>query len=414
MSENSQVPETDEDAAMAAQAAAMAEAFMPLQRDGFDPIPALGQTRETQPVRKLQFPFGISAWLVTGYAEARKVLGDPAAFSNDFARLTETTGGIASAEQDPGGLGFADPPFHTRMRKALTPEFTMRRLQRLVPRIEEIVDQRLDALQQAGPGADFVEQVAMPVPSLVICELLDVPFPDREDFGRLTGSRFDIFGGVGTGLDAISDSLEYMGELVAQQRADPGEGLLGMLIREHGDDLTDRELAGLADGLLVGGHETTASMLALGTLVLMQAEPEVRASLDDEAATRKIVEELLRYLTVVQMAFPRFAKEDMEVGGVPIAAGEMLLVSLTANDRDPALGPDLERFVADREPVSHFAFGHGIHRCVGAELARMELRIAYPRLFARLPDLQPAVPAGQIAFRDYSVVHGVEALPVTW
>jgi cytochrome P450 len=406
---------SDEDAAAALMAAQMQEAFMALQRDQFDLAPALGETRATTPVRKLHLPFGITAWLVTGYAESRQVLGDPDGFSNDYQRFSEAAGDLASSDQDPGGLGFADPPFHTRMRKALTPEFTMRRLARLQPRIDEIVAQQLDQLEQAGQGADFVANVAMPVPSLVICELLDVPFPDRADLGEMTGGRFDVFGGLGTGLDAISKSLEFMEELVRAQRAAPGEGLLGMLIREHGDDLTDRELAGLADGLLVGGHETTASMIALGALVLSQAPAEARAALADPAAARTIVEELLRYLTVVQVAFPRFAKSDMEIAGVQIKEGEMLLVSLTAPNRDPLLGGgDLETFDFEREPVSHFAFGHGIHRCVGAELARMELRQLFPAVFARFPNLQPAVPMTEVAFREYSVVHGVDALPVTW
>lgn len=393
----------------------MTDAFMPLLRDRFDPVPELGAARSTQPVRKLEFPFGISAWLVTDYHHVRAVLGDATSYSNDFARLTATVGGeAAGADQDPGGLGFSDPPWHTRMRKALTPEFTMRRLQRLIPRVETIVAERLDEMAAARAPVDLVQAFAMPVPSLVICELLDVPYPDREDFQRLSGSRFDILGGAGSGLDAISESLEYMGELVARQRVEPGDGLLGMLIREHGDEITDRELAGLADGLLVGGHETTASMLALGALVLMGNPENVAWVQAEDGPITHIVEELLRYLTVVQMAFPRFAREDMELGGVQIAAGEMILCSLTAPNRDPVLGDNLEIFDPHRAPTSHFAFGHGIHRCVGAELARIELRIAYPALFRRFPGLRPAIPWADITFRQYSLVHGVDTLPVIW
>lgn len=392
----------------------MTDAFMPLLRDRFDPVPELAAARATQPVRKLEFPLGISAWLISDYRHVRAVLGDATSFSNDFARLTATTGGEAGVDQDPGGLGFSDPPWHTRMRKALTPEFTMRRLSRLIPRIETIVNERLDAMQTAGPPVDLVQAFAMPVPSLVICELLDVPYPDREDFQRLSGSRFDILGGAGTGLEAISESLEYMGELVRRQRRKPGDGLLGMLIRQYGDEIDDRELAGLADGLLVGGHETTASMLALGALVLMGSPENVAWVQAEDGPISQIVEELLRYLTVVQMAFPRFAREDMELGGVQIAAGEMLLCSLTAPNRDPQLGDNLDIFDPHRAPTSHFAFGHGIHRCVGAELARVELRIAYPALFRRFPTLRPAIPLADISFRQYSLVHGVDTLPVLW
>ena len=190
------------------------DAFVPMMRTGLDPVPQLGHWRATEPVRKLNFPFGISAWLVSGYDETKAVLSNTSGYSNDFANLTEMTAAAAPQDKDPGGLGMADPPKHTRLRKLLTPEFTMRRLQRLIPDITRIVEARLDALETAGPPADLVELFAMPVPSLVICELLDVPYPDRESFQRLSGSRFELFGGAGTGLDAISESLEFMSELV--------------------------------------------------------------------------------------------------------------------------------------------------------------------------------------------------------
>jgi cytochrome P450 len=394
------------------------DAFVPLMRTGFDPVPQLGQWRVTEPVRKLTFPFGISAWLVTGYDQSKAVLAHPTAYSNDYANITELTGGEAGEDKDPGGLGMADPPKHTRLRKLLTPEFTMRRLRRLIPDIERIVDERLDVLAAAGSPADLAELFATPVPSLVVCALLDVPYPDRESFQKLSANRFELFGGAGTGLDAISESLSYMSELVDAQRKEPGEGLLGMLIREHGDEITDRELAGLADGVLVGGHETTASMLALGTIALLR-NPELAAVMreGDADAVSAAVEEMLRYLTVVQMAFPRFAKQDIEIGGQLIRTGEMVLCSLSSANRDPALAGaagDLEALDAHRNPTSHFAFGYGIHRCVGAELARMELRIAYPALLQRFPDLALAIPFDEIEFRPYSIVYGVESLPVTF
>ena len=390
-------------------------AFMPLMRTGLDPVAALGEVREREPVSKLEFPFGITAWLITGYDEAKAVLGSSGDFSNDFSNITAMTAGEAGEDQNPGGLGMADPPNHTRLRKMLTPEFTMRRLQRLIPRIEELVGELLDGMETAGSPVDFVEAFAMPLPSLVICELLDVPYPDRQQFQRLSGARFDIFGGAGTGLEAISESLEFMGELVRAQRTKPGDGLLGMLIREYGDEIDDRELAGLADGLLIGGHETTASMLALGAIALL-SDPAHAALMRtaDAEAVHAAVEELLRYLTVVQVAFPRFAREDVEVAGVTIPKGAMVLVSLSAADRDPRLGGSLDRFDPTRPVTSHFAFGYGIHRCVGAELARIELRIAYPALLRRFPTLRLDLPIEEIGFREYSVVYGVDRLPVAW
>ena len=391
----------------------MTEAFMPLMRDGLDPVPGLAERQQQEPVSKLEFPFGITAWLVTGYDDVKAVIGDTKNYSNDFSNVVASAGGQATADQDPGGLGFADPPNHTRLRKALTPEFTVRRLSRLIPRIEQIVEQQLDVMAASGSPVDFVETFAMPIPSLVICELLDVPYPDRADFQRLSGSRFDIFGGAGTGLDAISESLKYMAELVARQRKEPGDGLLGMLIREHGDSIDDRELAGLADGLLIGGHETTASMLALGAVLLLQ-HPDVAERLrTDDAAAGPTVEEMLRYLTVVQVAFPRFAKHDLELGGKQIKTGEMVLCSLSGANRDPELGPHMQDFDPNRISP-HLAFGYGAHRCVGAELAKMELRIAYPALLRRFPELRLDVPAGEVSFHEYSVVHGVDTLPVAF
>ena len=316
-------------------------------RNGLDPIPELGDRRATEPVSKLELPFGITAWLVTGYDAAKEVLGDAASFSNAFGNLT-TSG--TDDEQDPGGLGMTDPPYHTRLRKMLTPEFTMRRLNRLKPRIVEIVDQQLDAIEQAGQPADLVETFAMPIPSLVICELLGVPYADREGFQALSTARFDL--GDDSPLDVIGTSLDYLQGLVVAERANPGEGLLGMLIREHGDDINDRELAGLADGLLTGGHETTASSLSLGALALMQS-PEYFARLGaaDDATAHLAVEELLRYLTVVQVAFPRFSKSEVVIGGQQIPAGALVLVSLSAADRDAVLAgqdagahPNMESF----------------------------------------------------------------------
>jgi cytochrome P450 len=379
-------------------------------RDGLDPIAELGERRATEPVSKLELPFGITAWLVTGYDAAKEVLGDPTSFSNAFGNLT-TAG--TDDEQDPGGLGMTDPPYHTRLRKMLTPEFTMRRLARLRPRIEAIVDGQLDAIEAAGQPADLVDLFAMPIPSLVICELLGVPYADREEFQALSTARFEM--GEESPLDIIGASLDYLGTLVQRERANPGTGLLGELIKDHGDELTDRELAGLADGILTGGHETTAASLSLGALALMQS-PDYFAALGsaDEPTAALAVEELLRYLSVVQVAFPRFSRTDVRIGDVDIPAGQMVLVSLSGADRDPVLGADLESFDPTRPATSHLGFGYGIHRCVGAELARIELRIAFPALARRFPSMRPAVPMAELDFRQTSIVYSAVKMPVLW
>ncbi|SMD23495.1 cytochrome P450 [Kibdelosporangium aridum] len=385
-------------------------ALMPLKRNGLDPVPDLGQMRQDTPIGKLPMPFGLNLWLVSGYEEAKAVLSNTKAFSNDFAHLTGT--GATSVQQSPGGLGFADPPVHTRLRKLLTPEFTMRRLARLTPGIKAIIEQCLDSMDEAAGPVDLVAEFALPIPSLVICELLGVPYDDREDFQRLAMTRFDLFSGADASLGAISESLDYLLGVVKQQRENPGDGLLGMIIKEHGDEIDDLELAGLADGVLTGGFETTASMLALGALVLLQDEETFKLIHDNDDAINKFVEEILRYLTVVQVAFPRFAREDIEIAGVTIGKGDVVIASLSGANRDEVLGTGLETVNPHRDPTSHLAFGYGVHRCIGAELARMELRAAYPALVRRFPKMRLAKSADELEFRKVSIVYGVDSLPV--
>lgn len=392
------------------------ETLMPLKRDGLDPVPALGAARAEDPVSKLKLPFGMSAWLVTGYEENKAALANTKAFSNDFTNLIGSAG--FTAEQNPGGLGFADPPAHTRLRRILTPEFTMRRLSRLAPRIDEFVAGQLDEMERASEPVDLASAFAFPIPSLTICELLGVPYEDRAEFQRLSTARFDLFGGANASLGAISESLEYLRDIVKKERENPGDGLLGMIVKEHGDKVDDTELAGLADGLLTGGLETTASMLTLGALVLLRDPDSFALVRDDDEAINGFVEELLRYLTVVQVAFPRFAREEVEIGDKTIAAGDIVICSLSGANRDPALDraatepPDMERFDPRRVPTSHLAFGFGAHRCIGAELARMELRAAYPALVRRFPGMKLAVDPTELSFRKLSIVYGVDSLPI--
>ncbi|HCT79320.1 MAG TPA: cytochrome P450 [Micromonosporaceae bacterium] len=382
---------------------------MPLKRTGLDPVGELGHLREQTPISRLTLPLGARVWLVTGYDEAKALLGKVDGFSNDFTNLMGQAGAVA--EQNPGGLGFADPPVHTRLRRMLTPEFTMRRLSRLGPRIDAIVAEQLDAMEKSDQPVDLWQAFALPIPSLTICELLGVAYEDRADFQRLSTARFDLFGGANASLGAISESLSYLLGVVRKQRESPGDGLLGMLIKEYGHEIDDQELAGLADGLLTGGLETTASMLALGALVLLQ-NPARAELLSTDDAVNRFVEELLRYLTVVQVAFPRFATRDLEIAGLKIASGDIVVCSLSGANRDRVLGADMESFDPARRPTSHLAFGHGIHRCIGAELARMELRRAYPALLRRFPNLRLAIAPEDLAFRQASIVYGVDSLPV--
>jgi cytochrome P450 len=388
--------------------------FMPLMRTGLDPIAELGRRRAEQPVSRLDL-FGNTVWLVTRHADVRRVLGDHKTFSNDFANLLAAGGDDAEdmGLSDPGGLGLKDPPEHTRLRALLAPSFSARRLEALLPRIREVVESRLDELEKAGSPADLVETFATAVPSLVIGEFLGVPRDEQLEFGTLAAGRFDVLESIMAPLDSAATSIEYLLGLIDRQRKNPGGGLLGRLISEN-PDMDDRELAGLADGLLVGGHETTASMLALGALVLL-TDPERAALVRGEGADiDRVVEELLRYLTVVQVAFPRFARTDTTIGEQAVAEGDLVLCSLSSADRDAALGPDMERLDLSRPATPHLAFAYGIHHCLGAQLARLELRVAFPALLRRFPTLRLAVDPADVKYRERSIVYGVEELPVAW
>ncbi|MEH3033116.1 MAG: cytochrome P450 [Aeromicrobium erythreum] len=386
---------------------------VPLQRDGVDPLPRMAEIRAEGPLHKLDLPFAFDAYLVTGHAQTREILTARDEYSNDIRHLFLGDGPATS--DDIGGLGFTDPPLHTRLRKIVTPEFTMRRLARLQPMIETIVEDALDELEAAGPETDLAKHLAFPVPFQTICALLGLDYDDREAFAALGSARFDATGGGAAAFGAVSEQREFLFDAVARQRREPGPGLIGQILRDEGDAISDVDLAGLADGVFTGGFETTAGMIALGTIVLLR-DPEhaklVRSGTVDDVD--RVVEELLRYLSVVQVAFPRFAKQDMELFGHRIRKGDVLLASLSAANRDPvSAGPAAETFDPFRVPASgHLAFGHGIHRCIGAELARMELRTVLPRLLQRFPDLELAVPESDLTFRQLSFVFGVEELPV--
>ncbi|MEV7965701.1 cytochrome P450 [Sphaerisporangium sp. NPDC088356] len=389
-----------------------------IRRDRFDPVPELARLRADEPVSRVEL-FGRSAWLLTRYEDVREVLGDATRFSNRM----RSPFGIPSRDADgdtaetprvvSGVLIGYDPPDHTRLRRLLTPEFTMRRMRRLQPRIEAIVAEHLQAMEDAGSPADLVKSFALPIPSLVICELLGVPYADREGFQRRSNARLNVFLDLEARAAALKESHAYMGELVTRQRANPGDDMIGMLVREHGDAIDDAELVGVADLLLLAGHETTSNMLGLGTLLLLQ-NPDQLAAMRDGEEIDQMVEELLRYLSIVHTVVPRTAKEDVVLAGRPIKAGETLILSIPSANRDSSLGDDLDRFDPSRDAGPHLAFGHGIHHCLGAPLARMEMRIAFPALLRRFPGLRLAVPIEEVPFRSFSVVHGVESLPVAW
>lgn len=384
----------------------------PLRRDVMAPNARLSSSRDEDPVQRLASLLGLEIWLVTGDAESRQVLSDSTSYSTDIRPYMGRSGSVTDG--DFGGLGFTDPPDHTRLRRLLTPEFTMRRLERLRPGIASIVEKQLDEIETAGERTDTVDLVpsfAFPIPFLVICDLLGLPDEKRERFSSLATARFDISKGAQSSIGAIGGSREFLLAEAARQRTSPGPGLIGQIIREHGEEINDFDLGGLADGVFTGGLETSASMLALGTAVLLENRELWNRLVSDPESVGPIVDELLRLLSVVQVAFPRFVKRDVVVGGKHISEGSVIVCTLPAANRDPRATAG-DAVDLGRATTSHLAFGYGFHRCVGAELARMELKTAFPALARRFPDMSLAVPSADLDYRMLSIVYGVESLPV--
>ncbi|WP_258348184.1 cytochrome P450 [Saccharopolyspora gregorii] len=385
-----------------------------MRRNGFDPVPDLAAARENDGVTQVATPFGARAWLVTRHADVRALLGDAETFSNGWQRPNSDLSPEEAAELRRGNLLGYDPPEHTRLRKMLTPEFTVRRMRRLEPRIVEIVDQHLDAMRRAGAPRDLVTDFALPVPSLVICELLGVPYADRDEFQTRTGTILDTSLPEDVRRQASLAQRAYMRELVERAQADPGEDMLGMLVREHGHELETPDLTGIASLLLLAGHETTSNMLGLGTLALLRHPDQLALVRDDPERVAPAVEELMRWLSIVHSGTPRVTTTEVEIAGQVIPAGEMVVFALPAANRDPELVDDPDALDITRKPTNHIGFGHGIHHCLGAPLARMEMRIAFPALLRAFPELRTAVPDDEIEFRSYHFVYGLKSLPVAW
>ncbi|GAA1651386.1 cytochrome P450 [Nonomuraea maheshkhaliensis] len=380
----------------------------------FDPPDELARLRAERPVTPMIYPGGHEGWLVTEHALVREVLADPR-FSHRAELLRNPLPGASlSAEPrpaPPGAFTAMDPPEHTRYRRLLTGQFTVRRMRRWTTRIEEIAAELLTAMERHGPPADLVEMFAGPLPGLVICELLGVPTGDREEFvrGMSVLGRLDV--PAGEKMAAFGKMQSFMLDLVRAKRERPTDDLLGGLI--DSSDLTDGELA-VIGGILTGaGFDTTANMIALGVFALLDHPAQLAALRSDPALIGNAVEELLRYLSIIP-ATVRAALEDVELGGELIKAGQSVTVSVPAANRDPKHFPDPGTLDLRRPTSAHVAFGHGVHQCLGQQLARVEMQVAIPALFDRFPSLRLAVPPEEVPTREDMMIYGVHSLPVTW
>jgi cytochrome P450 len=374
----------------------------------FDPPAELIDARRHGPISRYTHPGGKPGWLITGYDLVRSVLADPR-FSSRKELLNVVDFELPPAP--PGEFLLMDEPQHGRYRKPLVGKFTARRMRLLTERIERITADCLDAMEKAGPPTDLVTAFAKPIPTIIICELLGVPYQDRDSFQEQIDSFMNGEPSEEELIAAYTATQQYLAELVAAKRANPTDDVLSELTDS---DLTDEELKGISLILLAAGFDTTANMLALGTFALLQNPVQLAALRADPALADRAVEELLRYLSVAK-TFMRTALVDVELGGQTIKAGTTVVLSYNTANRDPERFTDPHVLDLHRQDGGHLAFGHGTHLCLGQQLARVEMRIAFSALLNRFPTLRLAVPAEEVGLRPETAdIYGVKSLPVTW
>jgi cytochrome P450 len=375
-----------------------------------DPNSVHARLRAREPVSAVIMPGSTAVWMVTGYAEARAALADP--------RLRKTAPGWQWREDsiyaalDRHMLN-SDPPDHERLRRLVNKAFTVRHVERLRPRIAAITAGLLDAMA-AEPEVDLLASFAFPLPITVICELIGIPVADRDDFRRWTASILsntvteEVFQADATAM------IGYFIALLAAKRRQPADDLLSALIsvRDSGDTLQENELLSMMFLLLVAGHETTVNLIASGMLALLLNPGELSRLRADPSQLGVAVEELLRAVSPVNHATFRFAAEPVEIGGAHIGPGDPVVIALSSANRDPSRFADPDQLDLGRDSSGHLAFGHGIHYCLGAPLARLEAEIAFGALLERFGSMRLAVPPESLHWRPSSLIHGLETLPV--
>ncbi|MFC9676025.1 cytochrome P450 [Streptomyces sp. NPDC056949] len=390
-----------------------------------DPYPAYAWLRENAPVHRTKLPSGVEAWLVTRYADARQALADSRLSKNPEHHAEDAQGksktgipGERSANLMTHLLNI-DPPDHTRLRRLVSKAFTPRRVAAFAPRVQELADDLIDRFAPRGE-ADLIHDFAFPLPIYAICDLLGVPREDQDDFRDWAGMMIRHGGGPRGGVArSVKKIRGYLAELIHRKRNDPGDDLISDLIRasDHGEHLTENEAAAMCFVLLFAGFETTINLIGNGVYALL-GNPEQRARLQEsiERGERELldtgIEELLRYDGPVELATWRFATEPLTIGGQQIATGDPVLVVLAAADRDPARFHEPDTLDLSRRDNQHLGYGHGIHYCLGAPLARLEGTVAIETLLRRLPDLALAVDRADLRWRGGLIMRGLRTLPV--
>ncbi|WP_206787941.1 cytochrome P450 [Amycolatopsis sp. MtRt-6] len=386
----------------------------------FAPPPAYEKLREAGPVHRVTLQSGQEAWAVTRLEDVRQMLTDPR-FSSDrfnpgFPILTKDGRQVRRPGFTPSLINM-DPPEHGAARREVVGEFTVKRMKALQPRIQQIVDEHIDAILAGPKPADLVSALSLPVPSLVICELLGVPYADHDFFQVRSSTLLNREVDQDTRMKAVDELQEYLDRLVTAKEAAPTDDLLGRQIlkqREEHGDVDHDSLVSMAFLLLIAGHETTANMISLGTVALLENPDQLEIIKNDPGKTLDAVEELLRYFTIAEFATSRVATEDVELGGQLIREGEGVLGLSYSGNRDETAFENADDLDLERGARHHVAFGFGPHQCLGQNLARMELQIVFDTLFRRIPELKLAAPVDQLPFKHDSSIFGLYCLPVTW
>ena len=376
------------------------------------PPPEFANWREEPGLRRAIY-HGEPVWVVSRYQDIRAALVEPRLSADTLPDHLKPQ----SADNTPIMFARTDDPEHHRLRRMMTSDFTFRRCEAMRPQIQDMVDTFLGEMIDGGPPADLVRDFALRVPSLVIALLLGVPSEDLDSFQRYTGVGLDTKTTDEEKAQAFASMYGYIQELVGRKERDPGDDLISRLVTEQvATGQLNRETAALSGMImLVAGHETTANMISLGTVALLE-HPAIFDRLgqtEDRAVIANIVEELMRYLTIVHGQVDRVATEDLTFGGQSIRAGDKLLMNLPAGNWDNEFVASPEAFDVDRNTRGHLGFGYGVHQCIGANLARVEMQVAFATLARRLPRLQLAVSPDELKFKDADI-YGMQELPVTW
>ena len=405
-----------------AVASKLADRKFPVARDcPFAPPAEYAQLREQAPISKVRLVGGAEAWWVTRHEEGRAILADRR-FSSDRRKDNFP---IANADpttrerfrsQPPSMIGM-DGTEHTAARRALIGEFTVKRLAALRPRIQQIVDRFIDdMLATDQQPVDLVKAMSLPVPSLVICELLGVPYADHDFFQSRTAALVRRSMSPEDRKRSFDELRAYLDELITRKESEPGDDLFSRQIAKQQEEgtLDHASLVSMAFLLLVAGHETTANMISLGVAGLLNHPEQLALIKADPSKTPMAVEELLRYFTIVETATSRIATEDVQIGGVTIKADEGVVISGLSANWDPAVFENPAELDVERGARHHIAFGYGPHQCLGQNLARLELQIVFDTLFRRIPTLRLAVPVDDVPFKSDAAIYGAYELPVTW